>query len=136
MHCTPAYVKKNNCSAGPQFSYSDCCMHVSHKNENYQKKQQQEKKHFVTVTLFPPQILVEQPFFQKKKKKWFVLQIPRKSLLPAYSFSLSSVFPDHLFYSIEQLLKKKHSRNNFYQGCINFGELTFWIFLLTGFFKC
>ena len=79
-------------------------MHVSLKNENYQKKQQQEKKHFVTVTLFPPQILVEQPFFQKKK--WFVLQIPRKSLLPAYSFSLSSVFPDHLFYSIEQLLKK------------------------------
>ena len=101
-------------------------MHVSLKNENYQKKQQQEKKHFVTVTLFPPQILVEQPFFQKKKKKkWFVLQIPRKSLLPAYSFSLSSVFPDHLFYSIEQLLKKKHSRNNFYQGCINLGELTF-----------
>ena len=31
------------------------------------------------------------------------------------------------------LLKKKHSRNIFCQGCINFEEWNFWIYLLTGF---
>ena len=39
MQCTPAYVKKNNSFTGSQFSYSDCCMHVSHKNENYRERE-------------------------------------------------------------------------------------------------
>ena len=38
MHCTPAYVKKNICFTGSQFSYSDYCMHLPHKTENYKKK--------------------------------------------------------------------------------------------------
>ena len=33
------------------------------------------------------------------------------------------------------LLKKKHSRNIFCQGCINFDEWNFWIYLLTGFWN-
>ena len=43
MHCTRAYVKKNICFTGSQFSYSDYCMHVSHKIENCQKKKKKKK---------------------------------------------------------------------------------------------
>ena len=44
MHCTPAYVKKNICFTGSQFSYSDYCMHLSHKIENYKKKKKNARK--------------------------------------------------------------------------------------------
>ena len=118
MHCTPAYVTKKNCFTGLQFSYSSCCMHVSHKNENFQKKKQQEKKYFITVTLFPPQIMLEQLFFQKNSLF---------CKLHIVHFCLRTVSHYRKHFHVIRLRRsfvpqKKHSRNIFYQGCINFGK--------------
>ena len=59
MHFTLAYVKKNNCFTDPQFLYSDCYMHVSHKNDKLSKEKTATKQTLCNVTLFPPQIMVE-----------------------------------------------------------------------------
>ena len=73
MYCTLAYVKKNNCFTDPQFLYSDCCMHVSHKNDKLSKEKTARKETFCNVTLFPPQIMQKNSLFCKFRVGHFCL---------------------------------------------------------------
>ena len=119
--CICKKKKKKNCFTGLQFSYSGCCMHVSHENENCQKKNLQEKKYFITVTLFPPQIMVEEPFFQKNSL-FCKLHISHFCLLTVSHYRKHF----HVIWLRRSFApQKKHSRNILYQRCIHSAESTF-----------